>query len=95
MNKKKDFILRSTYEVSEVYEFSVDYDSCNYLIIYGMHINGWFISILNHRICTEAAEPEDVLYNTEKLITAGMDPGIAENLAKAVHIHYQLIQTLD
>uniref|UniRef100_A0AAU8B5D3 Phage protein n=1 Tax=Dulem virus 39 TaxID=3145757 RepID=A0AAU8B5D3_9CAUD len=68
--KIPEYKIRSTYEVSETHEISVDWNGDNFLVIYGKHINGWFIAIPNWQVCTEAGEPGDVLYNIEKLSAA-------------------------
>lgn len=49
-------------------EISVDINGVSYLVIYGKHINNWFISILNRNVCTEVGCPEDFAYNVEKLV---------------------------
>ena len=36
-------------------------------MIYGAYENGHFIAIPNWNVCVEAAEPDDVLYNSESL----------------------------
>ena len=45
--------IQTTYKVSETHEFGVDCGGSNFLIIYGRHINGWFIAIPNWNVCVE------------------------------------------
>lgn len=59
--------IRGTYEQKESYEFSLDWNGNNFLIVYGRHINGWFIAMPNWNTCTEAGHPHDTFYNAEKL----------------------------
>lgn len=59
--------IKNNYELSHMEEISVDWNGYNFLVIYGKHINGWFIAIPNWNACTEAGCPEDDFYNTEKL----------------------------
>ena len=78
------------YEVSQAHEISV---GC-FLIIYGKHINGWFIAIPNWEVCTEAANPQDVFYNTEKLSRVSKIKNVKdapETIAKAVKEHWESI----
>ncbi len=86
--------LRKTYEVSNNHEISVDWNGYNFLIIYGHHINGWFIAIPNWNVCVEASDPADVLYNSNKLckkinlIDSGASNAGVE-LAKAIKEHWE------
>lgn len=84
-------IIKTTYAVSNTYEISVDYQGANYLIIYGKHINGWFIACPNWQFCTEAASPDDVFYNTEKLTRVIGDTKTANAIAGAVRDHHRII----
>lgn len=63
----ENYNIKNTCEVSKAHEISVDWNGYNFLIIYGKHINGWFIAIPNWQMCTEAGQPSDDFYNTEKL----------------------------
>lgn len=69
MAETSNYKIRNTYQTDSVQEFSVDYDGNNYLVIYGRHINGWFIAVPNWRVSSEAGEPEAVFYNTEPVRT--------------------------
>ena len=53
------------------YEFPVDYDGFSYLVIFGKHINGWFICLPRNNVSCEAADPMDVTYNRSNLIEKG------------------------
>lgn len=80
--------IQTTYKVSNTHEISVDYQGANYLIIYGKHINGWFIACPNWQFCTEAASPDDVFYNTEKLSRVIEDEQTACAIAEAIKEHF-------
>lgn len=87
-----DYTINNTYKVSDTQEISVDANGFNFLVIYGRHINGWYIAIPNHGICTEAAHPvKEVIYNMEKLSSAS-DINVrnaAASIAKAVKKHWE------
>ena len=81
--------IKSTYEVNQVQEFSADWNGFNFLIIYGRHVNGWFIAIPNWNKCTEAGDPESVEYNAEKLARTYMQEGAPMYLAQAIKEHWE------
>lgn len=89
--------IQATYKVTETHEFSVDCGGFNFLIIYGKHINGWFIAIPNWNVCVEACEPTDYFYNAEKLAGSGQIdiPEAPDALAKAIKEHWESIKSLD
>lgn len=72
-----------------IFEHSLDINGCNYLVIYGRHVNGGFIAIPNWNICTEAGD--GVFYNTEKLEASGLDQNTAVTIAQ--HISDELKNT--
>ena len=75
--------IGGVYEVSDTQEISVNYNGCNYLVIFGRHVNGWYIAIPNWGKCVEAANPEDIFYNTERLSEV-FEPETAEALARTI-----------
>lgn len=83
--------IKKTYEVSKTQEISVDWNGYNFLIIYGHHINGWFIAIPNWQVCTEAGHPSDDFYNTEKLSMVIDVENAPSVIAKAVREHWESI----
>lgn len=83
--------IKSTYGVSETHEISVDWNGYNFLIIYGHHINGWFIAIPNWQVCTEAGHPIDNFYNTEKLSKVINIKNAPSSIAKAIREHWESI----
>ncbi|MCM1536086.1 MAG: hypothetical protein NC126_09235 [Clostridium sp.] len=87
-NKEK-YQIQKTYEVTQTQEVSIDYDGNNFLVIYGHHINGWFIAIPNWYVCVEASDPTDDFYNAEKLARAIEIPGAPHALAQAVREHWE------
>lgn len=66
----ENFEVRNAYELEEIHEICVDWNGWRYLVIFGMHVNGWFVAIPNYNVCTEAGHPEDSVYNSEKLANA-------------------------
>lgn len=92
MNEK--YVIQAIYNVRNTHEFAVDINDFSFLVVYGHHINGWFIAIPNWNFCTEAAEPTDTFYNTEKLSMSKID-GIqyaAHALALAIDEHYNAVK---
>ena len=53
------------------YEFPLDYEGFSYLVIFGKHVNGWFISLPKNNVSCEAADPLDVAYNRSSLVEQG------------------------
>lgn len=64
------------------FEQDIEDEDFSYLVIFGYHINGAFISVPNWKICIEAS---DLQYNEnfEKLIIAGF----SEKQAKTISEH--------
>ncbi len=89
MEKTADFEIRNTYKTDSVQEFSVDYDGYNYLVIYGHHINGWFIAVPNWKVCVETTIPQDIFYNAEKLSGVFERPNVPHAIAMAVKEHWE------
>lgn len=75
--------IGGVYKVSDTQEVSVNYNGCNYLVIFGRHVNGWYIAIPNWGKCVEAANPEDIFYNTERLSEV-FESETAEALARTI-----------
>lgn len=74
-----------------VHEISVDWNGFNFLIIYGKHINGWFIAIPNWKVCVEATEPTDIYYNIDKLSDALNDWKKGKAVTEAIREHWESI----
>lgn len=71
----------------ELDELSLSFDGLNYLVIYGLHVNGGFIAIPNAGVCVEASgDPGDTFYNSEKLQMAGLSKDHADTIAHAIKI---------
>lgn len=83
--------IRQSYDTTETHEASIDWNGNNYLVIYGRHINGWYIAIPNWQISTEAGIPTDTFYNTERL-SAVMGKRAGKAIAEAVREHWEFIQ---
>ena len=65
-------MLKSKYECEACAELSIDSNGWNFLVIFGKHINGYYIAIPNHNICVEAACAADTFYNEGRLLAAGI-----------------------
>ncbi len=83
--------IRATYNVSNPHEISVERNGYSYLVIYGQHINGWFIAIPNQNVCVEAAHPTETFYNAENLGLAMRNKSLARAFADAVEEHWNSI----
>lgn len=88
---KKLIEIVGEYAVGDTHEISVDWNGFNYLIIYGYHINGWFVAIPNWNVCTEIADPDDILYNTERLSKILNNANAGRSLAKSISKHWEYI----
>lgn len=84
-----DYKIQKTYEVTKTQEFSVDWNGFNFLIIYGHHINGWFIAIPNWNVCTEAGAPSQVDYNATKIAQTHIHDTAPVYLAQAIKEHWE------
>ena len=94
MQAMKEGIIQDCYEISQTNEISVDWDGNNYLVIYGRHMNGWFIAIPNWQTSTEAAHPSDSFYNMEKLTRALKSNEAARAIADALRAHWKYMEHL-
>lgn len=79
-----DYTIQSTYPVEALFEFSVDTDGLNFLVIYGKHINGGFCCIPNWQISCEMSEPSDTFFNAEALQRAGLSGHCAKAISQAI-----------
>lgn len=67
------------------FEHNVCVGGYSYLLIFGHHINGAFISIPNWKICCEASDLQyQKDYNADKMISAGLDIEVADALASYI-----------
>lgn len=85
-NKPK---IQQTFDNVSAHEFSMDWNGFNFIIIYGKHINGWFIAIPNWKICVEATEPTNTYYNIDKLSQAFNDHDKGKNVAETIKEHWE------
>ncbi|MCI8378661.1 MAG: hypothetical protein HFH72_09105 [Lachnospiraceae bacterium] len=87
-----EYKIQKTYEATQTQEFSVDWNGFNFLIIYGHHINGWFIAIPNWKVCTEAGEPSQVDCNATKLAQTHIHDTAPVYLAQAIKEHWEYLK---
>jgi hypothetical protein len=76
------------YAISEITEFSVEWNGWSFLVISGRHINGWFIAVPNLGVCVEASSPDDIYYNTEKLAKVIDRENVPSIIANAVNEYW-------
>lgn len=69
---------------SQPYEAEFSFNGYSYNLIFGTHVNGWFLCIPNHRIGVELAHPSDRFWNQESLQHAGIKPSEAKAIANAL-----------
>lgn len=81
--------IQHTFEATQTHELSADWNGFNFLIIYGRHINGWFITFPNWNKCTEAGEPTDVAYNATKIAQTHIHNEAPMYLARAIKEHWE------
>ncbi len=80
----KEYVLRKEFDVSDTHEISIDYDGYNFLVIFGHHINGWFIAVPNWGVCVEASDPRSNYYNFTKLTGKFPTDGMAEAIVEGM-----------
>lgn len=87
------YSIGKQYDVKAEFEISVSTCGCNFLVIYGKHVNGYFCCIPNWNIACEMVEPSNVFYNRSKLKDAfgegeyasvALIESIADDIAKAI-----------
>lgn len=77
-------MLKSKYVCEACAELSIDCNGWNFLVIFGKHINGYYIAIPNHNICVEAACAADTFYNEGRLLAAGVGKKEAAEIAEII-----------
>ncbi len=73
-------------------EASIDACGYNFLCIYGSHINGNYISIINFKVSAELSDANDIFYNSSSISASlknipelkDQADAIAEELANAI-----------
>lgn len=76
----------NTFNAAVIFEASIAAGGISYLVIYGRHINGYFTALPSKGIAAEQAEPDNVAYNRDKLIDAGLNEDIAQAIAEEINI---------
>lgn len=69
---------------TQPYEADLSLNGNSYHVIFGRHINGWFLCIPNHQIGVELAHPSDRFWNQESLVHAGISVKEAKAIAGAL-----------
>ena len=76
------------------YEFPVDYEGFSYLVIFGKHLDGWFICIPKDNFSCYAADPLDATANRQNLIEQCKLDGdfalLVANMIKELWYHEKL-----
>lgn len=75
-------------KVENIHEFIVEWNGYSFLVMYGQHLRGWFISVPNWNAHIEASEPDDIRYNQSKLDRLLNVAGAGQAIANAVFDHY-------
>lgn len=91
--------LNSVYK-TKTEEASIDACGYNFLCIYGSHINGNFISIINWKASAELSDPNDIFYNSNSISKALQSISelsnnadqIAKEIAEAIMPRLQTMQ---
>lgn len=78
------FKINREHKAMVLFEISMSYNGFSYLVIYGKHINGYFCCIPDWKYGCEMAEPNDIYYNSMKLIECGAEPDEAKAIATAI-----------
>ncbi len=73
--------VEQVFEAETLFEASIQVGGKSYLVIYGRHINGYYIALPQERIAAELTEPENTAYNAGKLTEAGLDKQVARAIA--------------
>ena len=63
------------YKGSVLFEANIEANGCSYLVIYGKHVNGYFMCIPNFGFGCEMSDPADMFWNCESMINAGILDG--------------------
>ena len=81
-------MIQNSRALKTVYEVNVAYNGFSYLIIYGKHINGWFLSVVNWNESLEIAHPFDIFYNHEKIGKIFGDDALGLEIARDIKEHW-------
>lgn len=67
------------------FEHTISFGDLSYLILFGHHVNGGFICILNHGwVCEASDSTYSVDFNMNNLIRAGATPEVALEIARYI-----------
>ncbi len=66
------------------YEATLEISGLSYHLLFGRHINGWFICIPNWKIGAELAHPSDFFWNRESILRTGSRKDDALYIAAAL-----------
>lgn len=73
------------------FEHCIAIEGSTYLLMFGHHINGGWICVPDHSWGCEASDkPNEVIYNEERMIEAGVPENVALEMAK--HIDAWLLE---
>ncbi len=80
-----DFIILQHFTITDnTIELKLQIEDKRILVIYGRHINGYYIALPNLFISCEALGPEEVKRNTIYLSQAGLRSDYAEAICTAI-----------
>lgn len=81
---KQSYEIVSYHKVGKVIEFTMEFASWSFLVVYGKHINGYFCAVPNWGWGCEMSGPESVMYNMAKLIEAGANESAVPAIVEAI-----------
>ena len=67
-----------------IFEKNIEVSSYNFLTIYGEHVNGYFCCITNWQKACEMSTPDDIFYNYNNLVAAGINAVCAKAIAQEI-----------
>lgn len=87
-----DNIILQYYEIEDSpIEFKIRIEETKLLVIYGRHINGYFIALPGICISCEATDPTDVERNTIFLSQAGLRSDYARIVCKNINSEWNRV----
>lgn len=84
-------ILQSYSIEDEPIEFKIQIENVTLLVIYGRHINGYFIAVPTAYVCCSAIEPQSVDINTIYLSQAGLRSDYARIICESIKSEWERI----
>ena len=72
-------------DVTEAKEFFIEMGEYRYLIMFGLHKNGYFCAMPNRNSICDIGAPDEVEYNKRNIfMECGVKPDVATTIAEAI-----------